>query len=202
MSKTIVEMKRAELDAILEEENADLRSRLLREANVRRTRTRRRLQLEREIAAAAGDEYAEELPLDHVIGYEWHIVSNNARDTVVICGDVGGETSVLFYFDYTEAFGVTLPSNHSGAGSHGIIGLGIYGLYVIQNSKWLRGVLAERAEELFDYDEAWWAGFRHFILRGKGGELSCLARGYECRLISEGIESIRERAAFWKKLIE
>lgn len=199
MSKTIVE-KRAELDAILEEEDADLRSRLLRAADVRRTRTRRRLQLEREIAAAAGHEYAEELPLDHVIGDEWHIVSNNARDTVVLCGDVGGETSVLFYFDYTEVFHLSLPSNDSGVFPYGGNGLGIYGLHVIQNSKWLRDVLAERSEELFNYDEAWWSGFRHFILRGKGGELSCLARNFECRLVAESIESIRQRATFWKSL--
>jgi hypothetical protein len=142
------------------------------------------------------------LPLDHVIGDEWHIVSNNARTTVVICGDVDAATSVLFHFDYTEELQIIFPSNDSGVCSYGGNGLGIYGLYAIQNSKWQRDVLAARSQDLFNYGEAWWVGFRHFILRGKGADLSCLARGYEERLLSEGILSIRERAAFWKKLIE
>ena len=202
MNPTTLELKRAELDAILAEMDADLRNRLIRDPGVRRARTDRRLQLERELAAAAGDEYAEELPLDHVIGDEWHILSNQARDTIVLSGDVDDATSLLFCFNHTEGFRVDFPSNDSGVFSYGGNGLGIYGLYVVQNSKWLRDVLAARATESSDCDEAWWGGFRHFILRGKGGELSCLARGYECRLISEGIESIRERAAFWKKLIE
>ncbi|MEP7123734.1 MAG: hypothetical protein ABJE95_22590 [Byssovorax sp.] len=196
----MLDMKRAELAAILADEEADLRNRVLREPHIRLSRVTRRLQLERELAAATGEEYAEELPLDHVIGYEWHIVSNNARHTVVLCGDVGRETSVLFYFNYTELFRVSAPGNDSGVFSYGGNGLGVYGLYVVQNSTWRREMLAARSQDLFNYDESWWSTFQHFILRGKDCELSCLARGYECRLLSEGIESIRERAAFWEKL--
>lgn len=202
MNKEMIELKRAELDAILGDEEADLRNRVLQEPDVRSARVRRRLQLERELAAAAGDEYAEELPLDHVIGYECHIVSNNARTTVVICGDVDAPTSVLFYFDDTEEFRTIFPSNDSGVCSYGGNGLGVYGLYVVRNSRWHRYILAAKSQELFNYDEEWWSSFRHFILRGKGVDMSCLARGYEERLVPEGIESIRERAAFWKKLIK
>src|SRR3954469_911934 len=144
MEQTTLEMKRAELDAILRDEEADLQGRVIRGPDVLRARVRRRQQLERELAAAAGDEYSEELPLDHVIGDEWHIVSNHARDTVVICGDVQGATSTLFHFDYTEEFRISSPSDDSGVFSSGGNGLGIYGLFLVRNSKLQRDVLAIR----------------------------------------------------------
>jgi len=80
-------------------------------------------------------------------------------------------------------------------------GLGPYGLYVVRSSRW-KSELLDAASSESPYRIEWVSGFEHFILRGKGGELSCLARGYEERLVPEGILSIRERAAFWKKLIE
>lgn len=201
MNKTMIEINRAELDAILGEEEKDLRSRVLREPDVRRVRTRRRLQLERELAAAAGDEYAEELPIEHMIGHEWHVVSNLGRETALICGDVGASTSVLFHFENTEEFRVS--GLNDDIDEHPLLGkgLGPYGLYMVMNSRW-KSELLVRSSSISPSREAWSSGFEHFILRGKGGELSCLARGYECRLIPEGIESIRERAAFWEKLIE
>lgn len=201
MNKTMIAMKRAELDAILKDEDADLQRRMLREPDVLLARETRRLQLERELAAAAGTDYAEEVPLDHVIGYEWHIIANNAGSVVVVCGDGNGETSMLFQFNSVEKFRVDFPSNESGVCSYDGKGLGTYGLYVIQNSPWRRDALATASRELFSYDEVWWSAFRHFVLRDKGADLSCLARGYECRLVSEGIESIRDRAAFWEKLV-
>lgn len=201
MNKTIIEMKRAELDSILGEEEADLQSRVFRGPDVRGARAMRRLQLERELAAAAGDEYAERLPLEHVIGIEWHVVSNHGRATALLCGDVGASTSVLFRFDNTEEFRVS--GLNDDVDRHPLVGkgLGPYGLYMVRNSRW-KSELLDAASSESPYRIEWASGFEHFILRGKGGELSCLARGYEERLVPEGILSIRERAAFWKKLIE
>ena len=79
-------------------------------------------------------------------------------------------------------------------------GLDVYGLFHIRNSEWKMGVLATMSERLLHFDKSWWDGFEHFVVRGKGGELSCLARSYKCQEVHEPIEAIRQRAAFWKTL--
>jgi hypothetical protein len=193
--------KRAELDAIIKEIESERNRRILPEPKVWLVRNERQLLLERELAADAGDEYADELRIEHVIGDEWHVVSNFGRETALICGDVGASTSVLFHFKNTEEFRVS--GLNDDVDRHTLVGkgLGPYGLYMVKNSRWKRELLDAASSEGPQRVE-WASGFEHFILRGKGGELSCLARGYEERLISEGILSIRQRAAFWKKLIE
>jgi hypothetical protein len=193
--------KRAELDAIIKEVESERNKRILPEPKVWLVRNERQLLLERELAADAGDEYADELRIEHVIGDEWHVVSNFGRETALICGDVGASTSVLFHFKNTEEFRVS--GLNDDVDRHALVGkgLGPYGLYMVKNSRWKRELLDAASSEGPQRVE-WASGFEHFILRGKGGELSCLARGYEERLISEGILSIRQRAAFWKKLIE
>jgi hypothetical protein len=200
MDRLTMAGKRAELDAIIKEIESERNRRILPEPKIWLMRSERQLLLERELAADAGDEYADELRIDHVVGDEWYVVSTSSRETSVICGDVNANNSVLFYFAYTDE---TRLRGDDDVERNPLVGkgLGPYGLYMVKNSRWKRELLDAASSEGPERVE-WASGFEHFILRGKGGELSCLARGYEERLLSEGILSIRERAAFWKKLIE
>lgn len=191
--------KQAELNAIVQEIESERARRVLADPTIRQARTERRLLLERELAAVAGDEYADQLRVDYLIGDEWHVVSNLGRETALICGDVGASTSVVFLFRNTEIFCVSGLNDDFDEHPLNGKGLGHYGLYVVRNSRWKRDLL-EAAASSGSERKAWSSGFEHWILRGKGGELSCLAKGYQCQLIRESIELIRERAVFWKEL--
>jgi hypothetical protein len=61
-------------------------------------------------------------------------------------------------------------------------------------------VIATMSQYLLRFDDAWGSELERFIVRGKGGELSCLAKNYRCREIREPIESIRRQAAFLRGL--
>jgi hypothetical protein len=192
--------KRAELDAIHKEIEADLRRRVILDPLKRQLRTERRLTLERELAAAAGDEYAEELAIDVIIGDECYLITGFGEDVALLCGDVGREGSVLFEFKHNEElrFG---GLNDEVFESHPLYGKGmdIYGLFIVRNSRWKRELQAGNAVHTC-YSEEWWSGFEHYILRGKEGELSCLARSYGWRVLRESILELREKVAFWKNL--
>lgn len=199
MGKRSLDEKRSELEAIGREIEADRRQRLLRDEAHRKARHLRRLALEREVAAADGLEYADAAPLSMSIGDEWHLVSTSG-DTVLICGDVGAPTSSLVCFHHAEEV-VWRADNDDLDGSAPHRGLDVYGLFRIHNSEWKRDLSAAMLERSLHFDEAWWDGFEHFVVRGKGGELSCLARNYTCQQVNEPIETIRHRMAFWRILL-
>jgi len=200
MDSELIEKKRAELDAIKAEMEEERERSLIPDPLIQRVRDARRLVLEREVAAWAGEAYADELPVAGPIGDEWHVVSNFGRDTAVICGDVGGGSALLLCFENTEE--IRVSGLHDYTDTHLLLGkgLGNTGLFVVRNSSWKRSVLALVAKDALYFDEGWWAGFEHFILRGKGGELTCLARGVESRMLADGIETLRDKARFWKQL--
>lgn len=200
MDSELIEKKRAELEAIRREMEAERERRLIPDSLLQRTRDARRLVLEREVSAWAGEEYADELPVAGPIGDEWHVVSNFGRDTAVICGDVGGAGALLLCFENTEE--IRVSGLHDDVDAHPLLGkgLGSAGLFVVRNSSWKRNLLRYMAESALHFDKDWWAGFEHFILRGKGGELTCLARGVESRTLADGIEALRDKARFWKQL--
>lgn len=196
MTPEQINEKRAELAALLAEIEDDHGRQLLRDVETRQSRRRRLLLLQREIAMETGEEYAEPLPLGHVLADEWHIVSNFGRDTVVICGDVGVGTALVIRFQHTEQFRVGTPRDQSEGST--LSGLGFSGLFVVRNSLWKRAAVdavRSTGREIQD----WISGLEHFVLRNQT-ELSCLARGYEVRVVHQSIESLREAASFWKQL--
>jgi hypothetical protein len=190
--------KQAELHAILEEIASERRAQRLADADVRLARDERRLSLERELAEAAGREYAEPIPFDEVLGDEWHVVSNHGRDTALFCGDVGESTSLLVHFDHTMEFRVSGLYDDDDS-THPLVGhgLGTVGLFRVRHSRWKHALL-ETASSFGTEREQWLSRFEHLILRGKGGELSCLAIGYRYQRVPEGIESIRARLGSWR----
>jgi len=199
MDKESLDEKRADLSAIQREIDADRNQRLLRDAAFRQIRHLRRLALEREVAAAEGAQYAEDEGLSIAIGDEWYVVSN-LRDAVLLNGDVGSPNSAALKFE--NAVEVALRTNDDDLEYGPLLGRGldVYGLFRVRNSEWRRDVIATMSKRLLRFDIAWWNELVHFIVRGKGGELSCLARSYTCQELHEPIESIRRQAAFWKTL--
>jgi hypothetical protein len=188
--------KRAELAAILAEIADDYREQRLREVQIRESRRQRLLLLQRELAAAAGEEYAEPLPLDFAIGDEWHIISNLGRDPAVICGDVGKQTSHLIWFRDTHEFRVGTPQDEFE--ERALSGLDIYGLFIVRNSLWKKTAAEAAASSSLELRN-WISGLEHFVLRNRT-DLWCLAHGYEVRVVHQSIESLREAAGFWKQL--
>jgi hypothetical protein len=193
--------KQSELNAIQKEIEGERHRRILPDPLVYQRRNKRRLVLERELAADSGEQYADELKIDVVIGAEWHLVSNFGRDTVLLCGDVGSVRSAAFRFKHTEEF--RLSGVMDDVDVHPLIGSGLdnYGLFIVRNSIW-RGELLTIASAASSYNPTSWSAFEHYILCGKGGELWCLARGYECRSLAESILVLRDRARFWRTLFE
>jgi hypothetical protein len=192
--------KRAELDAIRKETEAELSRRVLPEPSKRRWRNERRLILERELAAATGDEYAEPLSIDLIVGDEWYLITGFVPSTALLCGDVGKEGALLLEFKHVVElrFG---GLNDEVFDAHPLNGkgLGVYGIFVIRNSSWRR-CLKDSMSVHPSFSEMWWLGFEHYIIRGKGGEMACLARGCEWRVLRENIIELRDKVAFWKKL--
>lgn len=191
MAHEDIEDKRARLDALLAEIEADTARRILADPNVRAAREQQRLTLERELASAAGIEYADELPLDVGIGEEWHLIAVGL-DPSLFCGNVSEGFVTLLRFKQAEEFRLSGTCDEADASPLAGRGLGVYGLFVVRNSEWKRGLLNAISNRLVTLQDAWWSQLEHFIVRGKGGELACLARGVECRTISAGIEDIRQ----------
>lgn len=197
MDTRSLDEKRAELATINSEIGNDRSQRVLRDGAFRKLRDLRRLTLERELAAAEGAQYAEDEPLSITIGDEWHVVSNSG-ETILLCGDASNPESAAIQFERVAE--VAWRTNDADL-DHGPLlgrGLDVYGLFRVRNSEWRKTVIAAVSEHLLNFDNAWWSELEHFIVRGKGGELSCLAKNYRCREIHEPIESIRRQAAFWR----
>lgn len=197
MDRQDLEEKRAELRAVCGEIGADRAQRLLRDEAYRKTRQLRRLVLEREISAEEGVEYADVESISIVIGDEWWVVSGSG-DTALLCGDAGALGSAVVRFERVEES--VFRSGDCGSGFGPMPGLDVYGLFRVRNSEWRRRAVAAASECSLHFDASYWAGLEHYIVCGKGGGVSCLARGYSCRRVSESIESIRQRAAFWREL--
>jgi hypothetical protein len=194
--------KQSELEYIRKEIEVELRQGFLPDLSNRRRRNERRLVLEREIAAATGDEYAEPLALDVVVGDEWHLIAGFFSSVVLLCGDVDAQGSNLFEFSHTQEirFG---GLNDEVFDSHPLNGKGLdaYGLFVVKNSRW-KDQLHNAMLVHPSYSEVWWSKIKHYILRGKGGELSCLSRGYERRALQKNILELRSRVMFWKSICD
>jgi hypothetical protein len=183
--------KQAELDALLSEIEADRVGRIVREFPVRVARERLRLRLEREVAAENEDEYADELPLSAPIGDEWYLASSGVNPTLV-CGNVAENSVSLFCFTGTGEFHLSGLCDGLDISPLKGKGLGAYGLFAVRNSRWKARVLEAMASGLPSYDADAWCSLEHFVVRGKGGELVCLARAVEQRSLSQSIVSVRE----------
>lgn len=139
MTTADIAHKQAELAAILAEIEDDRRQQLLRDGETRKARARRRFELERELAAATGEEYGEQQSLDFVIGDEWHIISNTGGDPVVICGEVGSDVSHVIRFLNTHGFWVSTPQDELEESP--LAGVSAYGLFVVRASRWKNEVV-------------------------------------------------------------
>jgi hypothetical protein len=200
MPSSTLEEKRAELDAINKEIEEDSQRRLLRDADSRKTKRDRRMQLEREIAAGEGSQYAEPQPIGLVIGDEWHLASLFAGEAVLFCGDVDTTSSSLFRFAGVEEIRLRTYDLDIEAEGLRVKGLDVYGLFIVRNSLWRSETQAAVSKCSLNYKESSWTNVEHFIVRAKGGELSCLARSYESRSVALSIGQIRERVGFWRGL--
>lgn len=195
-----LEQKRRELDAINREVEDERRRQVLPDPVASNARDDRRLQLEREIAAGEGSQFAEPLPIDATIGDEWHLVQGGG-DALLFCGDAGEAKASLFHFLHVEEVRLRRFATDLEIPELQIAGLDVYGLFIVRNSAWKNEILSALSKHSERNDDSWWTGFEHFILRGKGGDLWCFARSYESRPVSDSIVQIRDRVSSWRDLI-
>ena len=115
------------------------------------------------------------------LGLEWYVVTDGSN-VVLLSGDVGKSESWALQFEgVVESMYRTDDDDMKDSPLIGH-GLGLHGLFRVHNSEWKR------------------EGHFHFIVCGKGGELSCLAQRYSSRTIAEPIESIRQRVLIIRTL--
>jgi hypothetical protein len=157
----------------------------------------RQLELQRELGRIRGTEFAERVDEPRLrVGFEWHVTAGFAQDTILACDLVNPDErgrSVLFRFRSVieTRFG---GLNDELLDEHPLFGKGldVVGFYIVRNSSWKES-MGKAMSHHSGFDSTAWSDLNHYLFRDKGGELGCLAKGFDWKVSTASIKEICDR---------
>lgn len=196
MKNNEMELQR-ELDQLNEDIARETKQRVMPDAKLMLERGTRILLIERKLSEIRNLEYAEEIGIDLIVGFDWYCVSSFTEDTYLVC-DLPGDRqdkykSAIFRFTHSmeTRFG---GLNDEVLDQHPLYGRGldICGFFVVKNSEW-KSSLQNKMKTHECYNEKFWSEVEHYLFRDKGGEIACLATDIDYRLSSDSVDDFRKR---------
>ncbi len=196
MENNEMELQR-ELDQLNEDIARETKRRVMPDAKLMLERGTRILVIERKLSEIRNLEYAEEIDIDLIVGFDWYCVSSFREDTYLVCDLLGDRKdkykSVIFRFTHSveTRFG---GLNDEVLDQHPLYGRGldICGFFVVKNSEW-KSSLQNKMKTHICYNEKFWSKVEHYLFRDKGGEMACLATGTEYWLSTDSVDDFRKR---------